>query len=77
MTELQRVERRTNLMCVWVGLASLLISLAGALAIWIYPFVSPDLRSEFLALLTPGGGFGLSAILVGLHYLRAAKKRGW
>lgn len=77
MTELQRVARRTNLMWVWGGLANLLIALAGALAIWVYPFVGPDLRSEFYALLLPVGGFGLAATLVGLHELRAAKKRDW
>ncbi|QVN05623.1 hypothetical protein JYG35_18500 [Pseudomonas rhodesiae] len=77
MTELQRVARRTNLIWVWGGLANLLIALAGALAIWIYPFVGPDLRSTFCAFLVPVGGIGLAATLVGLHELRAAKKRDW
>lgn len=77
MTELQRVARRTNLMWFWGGLANLLIALAGALAIWVYPFMGPDLRSEFCALLVPVGGFGLAALLVGWHELRAAKKRDW
>jgi hypothetical protein len=54
MTELQRVARRTNLMWVWGGLANLLIAVAGMLAIWVYPFVGPDLRSEFCSLLVPG-----------------------
>lgn len=77
MTELQRVARRTNLMWVWGGLAILLIALAGALAIWVYPFMGPDLRSEFCAFMVPFGGFGLAVMLVGLHELRAAKKRDW
>lgn len=75
MTELQRVARRTNLMWVWGGLANLLIALAGALAIWVYPFVGPDLRSEFGALLVPFGGLGLAAMLIGLYELKAARKR--
>ncbi|WP_312271580.1 hypothetical protein [Pseudomonas sp.] len=77
MTELQRVARRTNLMWVWGGLANLLIALAGTLAIWVYPFEGPNLRSEICALLVPVGGFWLAATLVGLHELRAAKKRDW
>lgn len=77
MTELQRVARRTNLIWVWGGLANLLIALASALAIWVYPSVWPDLRSYFFALLVPLGGFGLAATLVGLHELRAAQKRDW
>lgn len=77
MTELQRVARRSNLIWVWGGLANLLIALAGALAIWVYPFVGPDLRSEFCALLVAVGGFGLTATLIGVRELRAAKKRDW
>lgn len=77
MTELQRVARRTNLMWVWGGLANLLIALAGALAIWVYPFVGPDLRSEFYALVVPVACFGLALTLVGLYELRAAKKKDW
>lgn len=77
MTELQRVARRTNLFSVWCGLATLLIALAGALAIWMYPFGGPDLRSVFCALLVPSGGLGLAATLVGLHEMRVAKKREW
>lgn len=77
MTELQRVARRTSLVWVYGGLANLLIALAGALTIWFYPFVGPDLRSEFCALLVPVGGFGLAAAVVGLHEVRAAKKRDW
>lgn len=77
MTELQRVARRTNLMWFWGGLAILLIALAGSLAIWVYPFVGPDMRTTFCAFLVPSGGFGLAATLMGLHDLRAAKKRDW
>jgi len=77
MTELQRVARRTNLMFVWGGLAIVFIALAGALAIWVHPFVGPDLRLEFCAFLVPVWGFGLAATLVGLYDLRAAKKRDW
>lgn len=77
MNELQTVVRRTNLIWVWGGLANLLIALAGVLSIWVYPFLGPDLRSEFCALLVPVGGFGLAATLAGLLELRAAKKRDW
>lgn len=77
MTELQRVARRSSLIWAWGGLANLLIALAGALAIWAYPFVGPDLRSEFCALLVPFGGLGLAATLVGWYELRVAKKRDW
>lgn len=77
MNELQRVAWRTNLMWVLGGLANLLIALAGALSIWVYQFVGPDLRTEFSALLVPFGGFGLAATWVGLHEIRSSKKRDW
>lgn len=77
MTELQKIARRTNLMWVWGGLANLIIVLLGVLAIWVYPFVGYDLRSEFCAILVPFGGFGLAAMSVGVYELRAAKKRDW
>ena len=77
MTELQKIERRTNMIWVWGGLAIMLIALAGSLAIWVHPFVGPDMCTMSCAFLIPSGGFGLTAMLVGLHELRAAKKRDW
>ncbi|MGE8063771.1 hypothetical protein [Pseudomonas sp. NPDC089569] len=77
MSELKHVERRTNLMFLWGGLACVFISIAGALAIWTYPFAGPDLRTEFCVVLVPGGGLGVVVFVLGFCGLRVAKKRNW
>lgn len=77
MGHLKKQEQRTNLAMVWVGIACLLISAAGALGIWFYPHTGPDMRREFCMVLVPGWGIGVTFTLLGMYELRALKKRAW
>ncbi|KZN20560.1 hypothetical protein A1D17_03195 [Pseudomonas fluorescens] len=77
MSKLEHVARRANLTLLWGGLASLLISVAAALAIWTHPYTGPDLRTEFCMVVVPGGALGVVFFLWGLCELRAGKKRTW
>lgn len=77
MTELQQAARRSSLTSLWCGLASLIFTVAAALAIWLYPFTGPDLRTDFVLLLVPGGALGIAFTLSGVCELRAAKHRAW
>lgn len=76
-TPLYLAARRANLTLLWCGLACLLISVVGALAIWAYPYSGPDLRTEFCMVLVPSGVLGVVFSFWGFCELRAGKKRNW
>jgi len=77
MSELEQAERRSSLTSLWCGLACLIITAVVALAIWLYPFTGPDLRTDFILFLVPGGALGVAFTLSGVFELRAGKNRAW
>lgn len=77
MNELEKAARRSSLTSLWCGLACLIITTAVALAIWLYPFTGPDLRSYFVLFLVPGGAWGVALTLGGVCELRAGRHRAW
>lgn len=77
MNELEKAERRSSLTSLWCGLACLIITAVVAFAIWLYPFTGPDLRTDFILFLVPGGALGLAFTLSGVCELRAARHRAW
>ena len=60
MAQLEQVARRSSLTSLWCGLACLIFTVAAALVIWMYPFGGPDLRTDFIMFLMPGGALGVS-----------------
>jgi hypothetical protein len=77
MAKLEQVARRSSLTSLWCGLVCLIFTIAAALAIWMYPFGGPDLRTDFIKFLMPGGALGVTFTLLGVCELRAGKHMTW
>lgn len=77
MHKFEQAARRSSLTSLWCGLASLIFTVAAALAIWLYPFTGPDLRTDFILFLVPSGALGVAFSLSGVCELRAGKHRAW